>query len=257
MNSLHPLLTILGSNLTCRWRWLATKLWIPLIFFLALVAVLRARSGSIAAGHASSRFSPKDLTGVWMAQGEITFSPAEPPMQPWAEAKFRSVRPSYGPHASPKSLDPTLNCAPPGFPRILLFPFPMQVVQTPSEIIMLFEYDHFIRQIFLDRREHPDDLDLSWMGDSIGQWEGDTLVVDTVKLTDKSWLDQVGHPHSDALRVVERIRRLDRGTLEDDVTIDDSKAYTKSWSGRQVFKLKPAWHLMEYVCEDMMPPPPR
>jgi hypothetical protein len=201
----------------------------------------------------------RDLSGVWMEQGEIVFSPAEPPMQPWADAKFRTVRPSYGPQASPKSEDPILSCEPPGFPRILLSPFPMQIVQAPAEVIVLFEYDHFIRQIFLDRRTHPDpsDLDPSWMGDSIGHWEGNTLVVDTVGLTDKSWLDQVGHPHSDALHVVERIRRIDRDTLEDNLVIDDPKAYTKPWPGRQLFKLKPAWHLMEYVCEDMMPEPAR
>jgi len=120
---------------------------------------------------------------------------------------------------------------------------------------MLFEYNHFIRQIFLDRRAHPSDLDPSWMGDSIGHWEGGTLVVDTVGLNEKSWLDPVGHPHSDALHVVERIRRIDRDTLQDDLTFDDPKAYTKPWTGRQIFTRKPTWRLMEYVCEDTMLPP--
>ena len=147
---------------------------------------------------------------------------------PWAEEKYKSVRPGYGPRATPDSEDPILNCLPPGVPRIMLIPFPMQVIQLPGEVILLFEYDHYIRHVYLDRREHPKELDLTWMGDSIGWWEGNTLVVDTAGLNDKTWLDQVGHPHSDALHVVERIRRVDHDTLQDDLTIDDPKAYKKA-----------------------------
>ncbi len=163
--------------------------------------------------------------------------------------------PATAPHAGSESQDPILSflrCDPPGIPRLLLLPFPMQIVQIPGQVMMLFEYDHFIRQIFFDRRTHPGDLDPTWLGDSVGHWEGNTLVVDTVGLNDKTWLDQVGHPHSDALHVVERIHRVDHDTLTDDLVIDDPKAYTKSWKGQQTFKLKPAWHLMEYVCEDTL-----
>lgn len=194
-------------------------------------------------------FSPRNLTGVWMErQNTITFSSQEPPFQPWAEEKYKSLKPGYGPRATSDSEDPILNCQPPGVPRIMLIPFPMQAIQTPGEVILLFEYDHYIRHIYLDRREHPKELDLTWMGDSIGWWEGNTLVVDTAGLNDKTWLDQVGHPHSDALHVVERIRRIDHDTLQDELTIDDPKAYKKSWTGQQVFKLRPTWHLLEYVC---------
>ncbi len=199
----------------------------------------------------SAGFSPHDLSGVWMErQNAITFSPQEPPLMPWAEEKYKSVKPGYGPRATPDSQDPILSCLPPGVPRIMLIPFPMQVIQTPGEVILLFEYDHYIRHIYLDRREHPKEMDLTWMGDSIGWWEGDTLVVDTAGLNDKPWLDQVGHPHSDALHVVERIRRIDRDTLQDELTIDDPKAYKKTWTGQQVFKRRPSWHLLEYVCSD-------
>lgn len=199
----------------------------------------------------SAGFSARDLSGVWMErQNIITFSSQEPPLMPWAEEKYKGAKPGYGPRASADSEDPILNCLPPGVPRIMLIPFPMQVIQIPGEVVVLFEYDHYIRHIYLDRHEHPKDLDNTWMGDSIGWWEGDTLVVDTVGLNDKTWLDQVGHPHSDALHVVERLRRIDRDTLQDDLTIDDPKAYRKSWSGEQVFKRKPTWHLLEYVCVD-------
>lgn len=200
----------------------------------------------------------RDLSGVWSGREDAdTFSPKDPPLQPWAEAKFTSVKPGYGPHASALSQDPLLDCLPPGVPRILLIPFPMQIVEIPGEVIMLFEYDHYVRYIYTDRRKHPKDLNLTWMGDSIGKWEGDTLVVDTVGLSDKSWLDQVGHPHSDALHVVERIRRVDHDTLQDDLTFDDPKAYTKPWTGQRIFKLRPGWHLMEYICEDHIEEPNR
>jgi hypothetical protein len=201
--------------------------------------------------RATAGFSPRDLSGVWMErQNTITFGSEVSDFMPWAEEKYKSVKPGYGPRATPDSEDPILNCLPPGVPRIMMIPFPMQVIQTPSEVVVLFEYDHFIRHIYLDRRQHPKELDLTWMGDSVGWWEGNTLVVDTFGLNDKTWLDQVGHPHSDALHVVERIRRIDHDTLRDDLTIDDPKAYKKPWMGRQVFKLRPTWHLLEYVCSD-------
>jgi hypothetical protein len=230
--------------------------WIPAI--LSLVSVLVLIGSAFAQNppvhdipKSQTGFSPRDLSGIWMErQNTIAFGAQEPPFMPWAEEKYKTVKPGYGPRATPNSQDPILNCLPPGVPRIMLIPFPMQVIQLPYEMIMLFEYDHFIRHIYLDRREHLKELDLTWMGDSIGWWEGNTLVVDTVGLNDKTWLDQVGHPHSDALHVVERLRRIDHDTLQDDVTIDDPKAYKKPWIGQQVFKLRPSWHLLEYVCTD-------
>ncbi len=187
-------------------------------------------------------------------QGPITFNPGEPPLQPWAAAKYRDVRPGYGPRASAESGARYLTCAPPGVPRILLLPFPVQIVQVPGQVIMLFEYDHFIRQIFLDRRMHPADLDPTWMGDSIGHWEGDTLVVDTIG-PERQVLARPGGASALGCPACDRtVRRVDHDTLQDDLTIDDPKVYTQPWKGQQVFKLNPAWHLMEYVCEDTMPP---
>ena len=219
---------------------------------LALAAALHAQSPRPArVAKTPGAISPRDFSGVWMErQEQAAFSAQEPPLLPWASEKFKAAKPGYGPRATPNSQDPILSCLPPGVPRIMLIPFPMQVVQTPGEVILLFEYDHYVRHISLDRPEHPKNPDFTWMGDSIGHWEGDTLVVDTTGLNDKTWLDQVGHPHSDGLHVIERIRRVDRDTLQDDLTIDDPRAYAKPWTGQQVFKLKPAWRLSEYVCED-------
>jgi hypothetical protein len=143
-----------------------------------------------------------------------------------------------------------MGCFPPGVPRIYLHPFPVEIIQVPGRVIMLFEFDHFIRQIFTDGREHNTDLGPTWMGDSIGKWEGDTLVVDTTGFNDKTWLDRGGHPHSDQLHLVERFRRTDLNTMQDDVTIEDPKAYTKSWDAHLIFQLHPKWNIMEQVCED-------
>jgi hypothetical protein len=115
---------------------------------------------------------------------------------------------------------------------------------------MLFEFSHFVRQIYTDGRKHNTDLGPTWLGDAIGHWEGDTLVVDTIGFNDKTWLDRAGHPHSTELHLVERIRRVDQNTLTDDITIEDPKAYTKPWGGQITFALHPKWNLMEMVCED-------
>ncbi len=225
---------------------------------LALVGLSLLGFGSTASGQHPSGVAKSDLTGVWAGQlNALTFGTGEPPMRPAAQAAFNNVKPSYGPNAAPDSQDPVLVCLPPGMPRILLMPFPVKIVQLRDEVIMLFEYDHFQRQIFLNRADHLKDLKPTYMGDSIGHWENDTLVVDTVGLNDKSWLDQVGHPHSSALRLTERIQRVARDTLVDNLTIDDPKDYSKSWTGQQVFKLRPGWQLMEYVCEDHMDLPTR
>src|SRR6266566_3807632 len=101
-----------------------------------------------------------------------------------------------------------------------------------------------------DGRPHDTALGPSWMGDSIGHWEGDVLVADTVNFNDKTWLDRMGHPHSDALHIVERIRRVDHDHLVDDLTIEDPKAYTKPWTAHLDFLLRPNWTLGEQFCED-------
>jgi hypothetical protein len=88
------------------------------------------------------------------------------------------------------------------------------------------------------------------MGHATGKYDGDALVIDTVGFNDKTWLDPMGLPHSDALHVIERMRRVDHDTLEDQITIDDPKAYTKPWTATKIFKRKPDWQIQEYVCEE-------
>jgi hypothetical protein len=154
-----------------------------------------------------------DISGVWLVEKiKIALFPnkdnplekGDAPLQPWAEAKYRA--------ANTKS-DPSIGCVPRGVPRSMLgVPVPMEIFQLPTRIIILQESLDPPRQIFMNRK-HRDDLFSSYLGDSIGKWEGDTLVVDTVGFNDKTWLDGVGLPHSEALHVVERIRRMDHETL--------------------------------------------
>jgi len=206
------------------------------------------------AGAAKTRSvsATPDFSGVWfMPEYHRTLLPKEdPPFQPWAEAllKKRDVEnntadPDTGP-------DPIERCIPPGVPRIMLQPFPWEIVHARDRIVMIFEYQALTRQIFMDGRGHPKDLDPTYMGHSIGRYEGDALVVDTIGFNDKTWLDPMGLPHSDALHVVERFRRVDHDTLQVDYTIDDPKAYTKTWTAQRIFKLKPDWEIKEYVCAE-------
>jgi hypothetical protein len=238
---------------------------------LAVASILVSSSAVSAQSKAPSAtpapqaaFDPHDLSGVWFDDHPrlirvqerywaYTFTMEAPPMTPWAQALFNAAKPSFGPNAAPltETNDPIYHtCVPMGFPRIYLYPLPMQIIQAPGEVILLFEYDSFRHQIYTDGRPHDTSLGPLWMGDSIGHWEGDTLVADTANFTDKTWLDRMGHPHSDALHVIERFRRIDHDHLVDDITIEDPKAYTKPWTARLPYVLKPKWTLAEAFCED-------
>jgi hypothetical protein len=227
----------------------------------ALSAQTAQQSGSAKTAAASAPAPEHDLTGVWNmhstpAQRKYTGSTytAEPPdMTPWGTEKYMATKPSNGPrtHSLKETDDPVLKqCLPPGTPRIYLQPFPLQIVQTPKEILLLFEYDHTIRQIFMDGRKHPDDVTPTYMGHSIGKWDGDTLVVDTVGFNEKTWLDRDGHPHSDQLHVIERFHRIDRDNMTIDINMEDPKALAKPWKSQLNFQLKPGWDIMELACTD-------
>lgn len=196
----------------------------------------------------------QDLSGVWLLQEPNgSFSKGPPAaMTPWGVERFTANKPTIGPNAALDANDPTVDCVPPGVPYVLVVPTPIEFVQIPEQVIQLFEYSHFVRRIYTDGRAHPTTLQDTgsheWMGHSIGTWEGNTFVVDTIGFNDKTWLDRLGRPHSDALHVVERIRYADRDTLEYGVTIDDPKAYAAPWQGQMVFKRRPGWELGEHTC---------
>jgi len=150
--------------------------------------------------------------------------------------------------------DPTSRCLYPGMPRIMQSPYPVQILQTQEYVILLFEYMRQWRAIPTDGRKHPENLPPSFMGDSVGKWEGDTFVIDTIGLNDQTWLDTAGHQHTDEMHLTERMQRTPT-TITLEYTIDDPKMYSKPWVQERVIRpLPPAQHglpeLIEYSCEE-------
>ena len=165
-------------------------------------------------------------------------------MLPWAEEIYKATREVGGkdPDAPREDADPWFSACMPLSPAALtLSPFvAIELRQFPDVVLLFYGDDHAVRRVYLDGRGHPASFKPTWMGHSIGKYEGDTLVVDTIGIKGNRWLDMEGHPHSDALHLVERIRRVDQKNLEVEVTIDDPKAYKKSWRKKIVRELAPA-----------------
>ena len=188
-----------------------------------------------------------DLSGIWTPEshflGDIShgLKPGDVlPLQPWALKLTRERLSKDDPHA---------NCLPSGIVRMA--PFPWKIIQTPTLIVFLYEGNmHTYRQIFMDGRGHPADMDPAWYGDSIGKWEGNTLVVDTVGFNDKSWFDSLGHPHTDQLHVTERFTRPDLGHLNFEITIDDPGAYTRPFTLYAHSTLLANTEIIEYICAE-------
>jgi hypothetical protein len=222
----------------------------------ALLDSTNPRAAAAQPGETKPHSQAPDLSGVWLGTSGFydyaSFSQGDPPMTPWGRARFEAARPSQGSHGVKldETNDRVYKCAPPGVPYIYIQIFPMQIVQTPTEVIELFEYDHTVRYIYTDGRKHPENLKPSYNGHSIGHWEGDALVVDTIGLNGKNWLDRLGHPESSEMHIVERIHRADAKTLQIDLTFDDPKSYTKPWTAQIGWTLHPEWDVMEHVCED-------
>ena len=210
-----------------------------------------------------------DLSGVWLPPPDPNGKPGQsvesifdfvPPryfvditadlkpedvqFQPWAETLFRQRLQSQG------KIDPVALCKPSGVPALGTIPLPYKIVQTPKLILILYEENTVFRQVFLESRRPVEDAQPRWMGYSTGRWDGDTLVVDTVGFNDQGWLDRMGHPHSDALHLIERFRRPDAGHLEVQVTVDDPKAYRKPITYTQRAVLVPDEDLLEYFCSE-------
>jgi hypothetical protein len=166
------------------------------------------------------------------------------PYQPWAAAK---VLESFNRRAID---DPTAYCLAPGVPRVTSVGlFPMQIVQTPQTIVMMYEYLNVFRPIAMNAK-HPEDLEPSFMGNSAGHWEGDTLVVDVTGFNDKTWLIGAGTFHTEALHVTERYTRTDRDTINYEATMVDPNVLTKPWVYRTTIMLREGTRLREYECEE-------
>jgi hypothetical protein len=191
-----------------------------------------------------------DLSGIWrVADGRylqnIATDVGEAPFQPWAAALYKERADALGKGR------PSERCIPHGIPDgMLVRNSPFKIVQTPAVTLILYEEFNHFRQIFTDGRRFPSETNASWFGYSLGKWEGDTFVAETIGFNDKSWFDDPGHPHSEALRVTERFRRVSFGRMEMQVTFDDPKAYTKPWSATVPFTLLADTELIESICEN-------
>jgi hypothetical protein len=171
------------------------------------------------------------------------------PFQPWAAAVY-----NYNSKNNSK-YDPEGYCLPPGGPRLMATPYPMEIIQLSEQkrIVMVFEgATHIWREIYMDGRPHPtgDALNPTYLGHSVGHWEGDTLVVDVVGFNEATWMDYFGHPHTDMMHVIEKYSRPNKGTLHYEATFDDPGAYTKPFTVRWNINWNPSGELTEYICQE-------
>jgi hypothetical protein len=171
------------------------------------------------------------------------FKPGEEPMRPQAAKLF-------GQRAQGAVRDPGVDCLPLGIPISSLVSEVHKIVQTPGLIVILLEVDNAHRQIYTDGRKLPVDPQPSWLGYSVGKWEGDTLVVDTTGFNDKAWLDVLGHPRSEAMHLTERYHRRDFGHMDVEMTFDDPRMYTKPFTIKVTHQLIPDSDILEYFCAE-------
>lgn len=193
-----------------------------------------------------------DLSGIWQQPNGVKYTinldadlkPGEVSMTPWAAALYKQRQDTLSKD------DPVGYCNLPGVPQVNAVPYPYKIIQNPKQIVILYEAIRNFREIFTDGRPLPVDAQPTWMGYSVGHWDGDTLVVETIGFNDKTWIDTGGHPHSEALHVTERFTRRDFGHIALQITIDDPKAYTKPWTVSYELRLLPDTELLEYVCTE-------
>ena len=188
-----------------------------------------------------------DLTGVWYSGGsgdlsKMAIKGQEMVLTPLGEERYKNVD-----HAK----DPNTHCLPPGPARMIMMAHPTMLVQRPDLVVFLSESQNIFRLIYTDGRGHPADLKdfPEWMGHSIGHWEGkDTLVVDTVAIDDRTWLDTSGHEHSDKLHMTERFKLADPNNLEHIVTYEDPVFFAKPFTTRRLFKRQIGDRIFSHSC---------
>ncbi|HET6145174.1 MAG TPA: hypothetical protein VFE02_16815 [Candidatus Acidoferrales bacterium] len=230
---------------------------------LALATAAWAQSGTSSDVSKSQNLSSSlshDLSGVWMpypdtdvppGTGKYAIDPStRPALTAWGHEKFNASRPLLGPRAIPgEENSPSLKCDPDGPPKLLNHPNPFEIVQMQGRMLMFFEEQHIWRNIWADGRPLPKDPDPSYLGYAVARWEGDTFIIETSGFNDKQWADPFGDPRSDKMHLIERYRRLNHDTLEQQIIIDDPKAYTKIWvSLPKLYKFEPSWEIAEWFC---------
>jgi hypothetical protein len=176
---------------------------------------------------------------------------APPPLTAWGLEQLKGNRANNsGQFTLDQTNDPVLTkCYPPGVPRVYFHPYPFEFIQTPKAMLQVFEYDHFMRRLWMDGRPLPEDPDLLWMGTSVARWLDDyTLEVVSTGFNDKTWLDRAGTPHSDKLKVTERFTRVDRDRMTIEFVMEDPVALARPWIATFYYELRPSWELGEITC---------
>jgi len=197
-------------------------------------------------------YGKPDLSGFWMPEDPVKnllnlaadLKPDEVPLTPWGRGVLDQRIATNGKD------HPGVSCLPSGIPEKDNIPDGLKLVQTEDLVLLLHESRTIYRQIFTDGRPLPKDPQPTWMGYSIGHWDKDTFVVETIGQNGRTWLDMQGHPGTESLRVTERFTRPRVGHMDIEVTIDDPKAYTKPWSVKLAWRLEPDTDLIESICEE-------
>jgi hypothetical protein len=230
------------------------------VLLAAFLTLPATRAAGQAAAPARTSDGKPNLQGIWQVLNSAAWDiqdhqarlgvPAgqgivdgnEIPYQPAALAKKRAN------FENRATADPETKGYLPGVPRIMYMPFPFQILQTPDQIVMVFEYDRGVRNIYTNGTPHPRGPLNWWMGDSRGRWEGNTLVVDVVYFTDQTWFDRAGNFHSDALHLVERFTPAGADHINYEVTVEDPNVFTRPWTMRMVLyrRKEPNVRVLEY-----------
>jgi hypothetical protein len=191
------------------------------------------------------------IGGLWLPRGFVIGDLRKAvkggealPFRPWAEAVYKTRLADLGKD------DPTSNCIVGGVPRNDFVPYPFKILETPGNMVILYEAIHSYRQIFTDGRQLPKDPNPAWLGYSVGRWEKDVFVVESSGFNDNVWLDNAGVPATEQLKVTERFIRKDFGNMDIEITIDDPKTYTKTWVMVQPLVFQADNEIIEYICDE-------
>lgn len=231
-------MTLRKQSPTCAWRPCLAMATAILAGWMALALPAQAQL-------------PPKLAGTWQVTeyqpGIRTIDGQLPPLTPEGKALYEANL------LARRELPPRNDmsrCVPSGMPRAMWAPLPLLIVQTARKVSIIQEYHHQLRHIYMDEPLPAlDDIELSYMGESVGRWEGDTLVIETIGLHRNTVLDREGLPHSRDMRITERLRLLDNGRqLENLVTFEDPQLYSQPWSSRLLYDSKPGIQLKEYNC---------
>lgn len=193
-----------------------------------------------------------DISGLWSAVNgfrytvnlDVDLKPGEVEMLPWAQAEYQRRKDTLGKD------DPVGYCNLPGVPQVNAIPYPYKILQNSTQVTFLYEAIRTFREVFIDGRGFPADMQPTWLGYSIGRFEGDTFVIETAGQNDKTWVDTGGHPHTEQLHVTEKFTRRNFGSMDLEITINDPGAYKKPWTARYQLRLMPDTEILEYVCTE-------